>query len=53
MEEEKETLLNKRLDLAFVYIFIFIFGLVLVFAMTHYLKEKVNEFSYDNYTTSE
>lgn len=52
MEEKRDSFLYKKLDLAFVYIFIFVFGLILVFAMTSYLRNKVNEFSYDTQTAS-
>lgn len=43
MNEEKESILFKKLDLAFVYVFIFAFGLLVVFIMTTYLNNKVEE----------
>ena len=50
MEEKKESILFKKLDLTFVYIFIFIFGMLLVFIMTNYLNNKVSEFTDEAYT---
>ena len=41
--KKKESILFKKLDLAFFCVFIFIFGRVLVFVMTSYLKNKGKE----------
>lgn len=41
--KKKESILFKKLDLAFVYVFIFIFGMIIVFVMTSYLNNKVKE----------
>ena len=43
--EKKESILYKKLNLAFVYIFIFLIGMLLVFFMTSYLNNKVKEFN--------
>ncbi len=43
--KKKESILFKKLDLAFVYVFIFIFGMIIVFVMTSYLNNKVKEFT--------
>ena len=43
--EKKESILYKKLNLAFVYIFIFLIGMLIVFFMTSYLKNKVKEFN--------
>ena len=45
MEEKKESVLFKKLDLAFVYLFIFIIGIAIVLIMTSYINNKVKEFS--------
>ncbi len=43
--EKKESILYKKLNLAFVYIFIFLIGMLIVFFMTSYLNNKVKEFN--------
>lgn len=43
--EKKESILFKKLDLAFVYIFVFLVGIAIVLAMTSYLNNKVKEFN--------
>lgn len=43
--EKKESVLFKKLDLAFVYLFIFLAGIAIVLIMTSYLNNKVKEFS--------
>ena len=53
MKEEKESLLFKKLDLAFVYLTIFIIGIAIVFIMTSYINNKVQEFSSETITVSE
>ena len=45
MEEKKENVLFKKLDVAFVYLFIFLVGIAIVLAMTSYLNNKVKEFT--------
>ena len=45
MEEKKESILFKDMNLLFVYIVIFIFGLVTVFIMTNIINTKVEEFN--------
>ena len=45
MEEKKESILFKKLDLVFVYSFIFVIGMAIVFIMTSYLNNKVKEFN--------
>lgn len=45
MDNKKETVLFKRLDLAFVYLFIFLVGIAIVLLMTSYLNNKVKEFN--------
>ena len=52
MIEKKESILHKKMDLAFVYIFIFLFGMLIVFFMTSYLKSKVEEFTSEPYIES-
>lgn len=43
--ESKESVLFKKLDLAFVYLFIFLVGIAIVLAMTSFLNNKVKEFN--------
>ena len=43
--EKKESLLFKKLDLAFVYLFIFLVGVAIILSMTSYLNNKVKEFN--------
>ena len=45
MKEEKDSVLFKKLDLAFVYLTIFIIGIAIVFIMTGYINNKVEEFT--------
>ena len=45
MEGKKESILFKKLDLAFVYLFIFIVGIAIVLIMTSYINSKVKEFT--------
>lgn len=49
MEEEKESILNKSLNLVFVYVFIFLFGLVIVFSMISIINGKVEELNFEMY----
>lgn len=53
MEEKKESILFKKLDLAFVYLFIFIVGLAIVLIMTSYLNNKVKEFTEESITVNQ
>lgn len=53
MKEEKESMLFKKLDLAFVYLVIFGVGIAIVFIMTAYINNKVQEFTGDAITVSE
>lgn len=43
MEEKKESILFKDMNLIFVYVVIFIFGIVTVFIMTNIINGKVEE----------
>ena len=43
--EKKESVLFKKMDLAFVYLFIFFVGIAIVLIMTSYLNNKVKEFN--------
>ena len=43
--EKKQSILFKKLDLAFVYLFIFLVGIAIVLSMTSYLNNKVKEFN--------
>ena len=45
VDEKKESILFKNLDLAFDYIFIFLVGVGIVLFMTNYLNDKVKEFT--------
>ena len=49
--DKKESILFKKLDIAFVYLFIFLVGIAIMFAMTTYLNSKVKEFT-EEYTTN-
>lgn len=51
MEEEKESILNKSLNLTFVYVFIFLFGLAIVFSMISIINDKVEELNFEVYNT--
>lgn len=44
-EEKKSSILFRELDVAFVYVIIFVVGIAIVFAMTAYINNKVNEFN--------
>lgn len=46
--EKKESVLLKKLDLAFVYLFVFLVGVAIVLGMTSYLNNKVKEFTDDS-----
>lgn len=43
--DKKESVLFKKLDVAFVYLFIFLVGIAIILGMTSYLNNKVKEFS--------
>ena len=43
--ERKESILFKKLDLAFVYLFIFLVGVAIILTMTSYINNKVKEFN--------
>ena len=45
MEEKKESVWFKKMDLAFVYLFIFLAGIAIVMIMTSYINNKVKEFN--------
>lgn len=51
MKEEKGSVLFQKLDLAFVYLIIFAVGIAIVFIMTSYINNKVQEFSGEAITT--
>ena len=53
MKEEKESVLFKNLDLVFVYLVIFGIGISIVFIMTAYINNKVQEFTGDAITVTE
>ena len=53
MEEKKESILFKKLDLAFVYLIIFIFGMAIMFFMTAYINNKVQEFNAETIPVSD
>jgi len=53
MEEEKQSIWHRNLNLAFVYIVVFLFGLVVVFIMTTILNNKVNEINSESYLITE
>ena len=50
MEEEKQSIWHTNLNLAFVYIVVFLFGLVVVYAMTTVLNNKLEEINKDAYS---
>ena len=52
VEEQKQSIWTKNLNLAFVYIFVFLFGLVVVFIMTTVLNNKVKEINEESYVTT-
>ena len=43
MQEKKDSILFKKLDIVFVYLFIFLVGVAIVLSMASYLNSKVNE----------
>lgn len=43
MNEKKESVLYKELNVGFVYVFVLIVGFIIVFSMITFLKNKVNE----------
>ena len=49
VEEKKQSIWHRNLNLAFVYMVIFLFGLVVVFAMTNILNSKVQELNESTY----
>ena len=51
--EEKKSIWYRNLNLAFVYIVIFLFGLIVVFAMTTILNNKVNELNESMYSSQQ
>lgn len=51
--EKKESILFKKLDLAFVYLFIFLVGIAIVLIMTSFLNSKVQEFNEEIASISE
>ena len=53
MEEKKESVLFKKLDLVFVYTFIFLVGIAIVLMMTSYLNNKVKEFNSEIASTTQ
>lgn len=53
MEEKKQSVWNKKLDLIFVYTFIFAVGIAIVLAMTSYLNSKVKEFNQEVVSTGQ
>ena len=53
MEEEKQSIWHRNLNLAFVYIVIFLCGLVVVSIMTNILNSKVQEINEMTYGISE
>lgn len=44
-QEKKENVLFKNMNLAFVYAVVFGIGILIIFLMTNYLNQKVNEFT--------
>ena len=48
MINKVESILFKKLDLAFVYLFIFLVGIAIVLIMTSFLNSKVQEFNEEN-----
>ena len=53
MEEEKQSIWHRNLNLAFVYVVVFLFGLVVVYAMTTVLNKKVEEINRESYSVYE
>ena len=53
MEEKKQSILFKKLDLVFVYTFIFVLGMAIVLIMTSYLNSKVKEFNQEVVSTGQ
>jgi len=52
MEEKKESILFKKMDLAFVYLFVFLVGIAIILIMTTYLNNKVKEFTDESVATA-
>lgn len=50
MEEPKQSVWHRNLNLVFVYVVIFLFGLVTIYIMTTILNNKVNELNESIYT---
>lgn len=48
----KESILNKKLNLGVVYLIIFLAGLIIVTAMISFINSKVQEFTVD-YTVND
>ena len=44
-QNKKNNILFKDLNLVMVYAVVFAFGLLIIFLMTNYLNNKVNEFT--------
>lgn len=53
MQEEKQSIWHRNLNLAFVYIVVFLFGLVVVYAMTTVLNNKVEEINNQSFSAYE
>lgn len=49
MKKQRESILRKNLNLAFVYIVIFIFSVITVMVMTNILNNKLNEINESTY----
>ena len=45
MKKKNKSILNKEINIVFVYLFIFLFGIVVVLGMTSYINNKVQEFN--------
>lgn len=53
MEEQKQTIWHRNLNLIFVYVVIFLAGIATVSIMLNIINNKVNEINNDIYTTTE
>ncbi len=53
MEEEKQSIWHRNLNLVFVYVVIFLAGIVIVGAMTSILNNKVQEINNSMYGTTQ
>ena len=49
MEEEKQSIWNRNLNLGFVYAVVFVSGLIIVYIMTNVINEKVQEINNATY----